>query len=103
MSDLFGRKYELIIGELKVTALDTSFNIVKNLDRESNTAEFHVLNLSEKSRNTITKEAHPIVQFRVGYGSSTQMLYSGESISVVSTKAGLDWDTMVECGDARRS
>ena len=105
MTKLFRRTAALTIGTLRLVELDFSFNIEKSLDREPNTAEIQVYNLSETSRKAIEQTARQRVQLEAGYQqpAGTRVIFDGDLRKAHSRREGPDVVTEVEAADGERA
>ena len=95
----YGRAYELIIGEVKITKLDISFSAERSVSEKPNTLALTVFNLNESHRQSMSQEKKPFVQLSVGYGENLGVVFSGTSRPAVSTYSRPDWVTEIEAGD----
>ncbi len=103
---LFGRRYQLTIGTLDVSALDMTFDVTKSTAREPNTAELRVFNLGRSSRAALAGEDEPRVVFRAGYeadGDPPPLLFRGQARRIYSVREGDDIVTVIQASDSGRT
>ena len=104
MPRLFKRVAALTVGTLRFTALDFSFTVVRSLDREPNTAEIQIFNLSETSRASVEGEEQQRVRLEAGFegDDGLSVIYEGDLRKASSTRDGPAIVTSVESGDGER-
>jgi hypothetical protein len=105
MSDLFGRRYLLTIGDLDVSALDLTFNVAKSTTREPNTCEVRVYNLSRDHRAQLARADAPRVVLRAGYeadGDPPPLLFLGSARRVFAEREETDIVLTVQASDSGR-
>lgn len=103
---LFGRKWEVIVGNLRVTELDMAFKIRKTNKPDPNTCELSIYNLSEQSR-ALLESSVPLptssfgipTMIKAGYEEAQDRIWFGDLRTVNSFKNGPDWVTVVGSGD----
>ncbi len=97
MSDLFGRKYRVIVSEkgtsgLDVTNLRCVFSIEKSMSAEPNRSTVQIYNLSSETQNTILTTGKRII-IEAGYEDSPQygLIFDGDVIKALKRGAnGID-------------
>lgn len=102
--ELFGRKYQITIDTLDVSALRCSFKTKKNLLPHPNSCELKIWNLSEKSRTSLSSKKVLKCRVEAGYESTgTTQLFLGEVRSATHEVDGPDVVTTVETGDSDKA
>jgi hypothetical protein len=124
VTTLFQRNYNLLIGPkytgrpndpngILIKDLRVQFQIEKSLDKEPNTANIEVTNLSGDSRSLVeglsvqTKGGTPVFQqptlfLNCGYGVkdvTLKNIFQGDIARVTHKRIGTDITTMIEAGD----
>lgn len=101
MASLPKRSYEFTIQDLKVKDLDFEFSVTRSLDRDSNTADFTIYNLSPENRKHIQQiKGGIIVQLHAGYRETgTGLIFLGQLREISSARQGADWVTRITSGD----
>jgi hypothetical protein len=129
MTDRFNRDIKLNIGGIPIESkvktipqndtpqpmLKIEFSIKKDLNRDPNTAEVVIYNLSLNNRSTLQKGADLVDQLReegrtydwpltleAGYVGNTKLLFKGDITLSTSFKDNVDWATSIECGDGEK-
>lgn len=82
---------------LEINGLRIIFDVSRSLESDPNTAEIHIYNLNNQTRDKITKEFERI-ELYCGYGSA-ELVYSGDIRSVSTYREGADLITVVFSGD----
>lgn len=105
MPRLFKRTATLTVGTLQFTGLDIRFAVSKSLDREPNTAEIGIFNLSQSSRQSVEETEDQQVELLAGYEieDGASVIFSGDLRKASSTRDGPDIITQIEAGDGERS
>lgn len=105
MARLFKRAAAVTVGTPRFTALDFSFSVTKSLDREPNTAEIKIWNLSETSRQSAEQAENQRVRLEAGYeiGDGTSVIFEGNLRKASSKREGPDIVTTIEAGDGERA
>ena len=108
MPELFRRRAALTAGigggrALRIVNLDFSFQVVKNLRREPNTAEVKVYNLQASSRQALEANEEQRIRLEVGYETDVHVIFEGDLRKASSTRDGPDIITTIEGGDGERS
>lgn len=104
MSALLKRAWKLNIEDLTTETLRVVFHVTKTLEKEPNTMDLHVFNLSDGSRSLLDAKGMKIV-LEAGYknddlGTNTRaVIFSGLSRLCDHTHDSEDWDTRIQCGD----
>jgi hypothetical protein len=85
-------------------ALDMTFSVAKTLDREPNTAEINVFNLSETSRRAVEEETDQQVILSAGYDQPDGVsdIFTGQLRKGSSVKRGPDIITTIEAADGEK-
>ena len=121
---LFNRKCTLFIGTrtetltgpttstvtatgLEYSDLRVAFSIKKSLEKEPNTAEVTVYNLSEGTRGKLVQKFTPVL-LRAGYGSESTpgnfgIIFQGDARTIDHVRQGSDWKTKLALGDGERA
>lgn len=81
-----------------VTGLRTTFEIVKTLKKEPNTAQIKIYNLSEQSRSQMGTRGVPVI-LTAGYEDSSAVIFAGDSRTIDHIREGSEWITHIQCGD----
>lgn len=95
---LFRRKWSVTLGDLKVTDLRVQFRVTKTLEKEPNTLDLKISNLSEASRGKLTKKSLTAT-LEAGYEGTVGIIFSGDSRTIDNTRDHVEWVTHVQCGD----
>ncbi len=105
MSELFGRRYELQIDDLKITGLDVSFEVGKSLSaRTPNHAEVRVFNLAASTRKKLQELDDVFVELRAGYEKGgLPVIFRGDLREAVSVREGTEWVTTINAGDGQKA
>lgn len=109
----FGRSYQLIIGNDKESivieqtnatgqGLTMSFDIVKSITSDPNTATFSITNLSQSTRNLITDKKYNRLMFNAGYQDDLRALFVGYIDDVENKKESTDIITIMTCSDGSK-
>ena len=103
---LFGRKYELIIGQpgsngFSVSELDINFTVKKTSDSEKNQNKLSlkIYNLSKEHRDTLVTKENLVVILKAGYKNDVKTIFQGKITKSTSKKNGTDFETDIEAGD----
>jgi len=102
VADLFDRTWKVTIGNLDVTALDLTFDIVKTSGREPNTAEVRIVNAGRDSRSRIEAEDDQRLEVRAGYDEDPPLLFLGNARRVYTERRGTELVTTVQASDSGR-
>ncbi len=105
--DLFGRRYTLTVGTVKIEGaagrgLRVAFRIHKSLAKDPNTGEIKIFNLSKENRAKLKDKGIPIV-FSAGYENTEATIFSGDSRYINHELEGPTWVTKIQCGDGERA
>ena len=101
MSNYFGRKIFLKIGDLEIADLRVNFKIEKSLVGYPNLGNIKIYNLSETSRNNIETQFKDI-EFSAGHETPV-LIFKGQIVNVVHQKFGVDWVSEIFGGDATQA
>lgn len=99
----YGRVYSLQIGTMLIDELDLSFTAVRTLEKEPNTLELTIYNLSPTRRAQIQKNPINTVQLTAGYTSKTGVIFFGDLREGSSVYEKPDWVTTLSSGDGEKS
>lgn len=99
MTQLYGRKWQVKIGNVDVSELDLYFDIVKKTGREPNTAEVRIWNLSADNRSAIEGEDSPRLEVRAGYEEPVPLIFLGNARRQYSEREGTDITTIIQASD----
>lgn len=113
MTVLFKRAYKLTIDNLLIEKLDLDFKITRSLQREPNTAEINVFNLSRDNRLAIEEKKIARVSFEAGFERSpgvpqepgfadTSEIFAGDLRTAHTTREDADLITHVKTGDGEK-
>ncbi len=106
MSDVqFGKSYRLQIEDLQIeNLLRVSFRIERTLTPDHNKAAIEIYNLSQSSRDRITKD-RVTVKLEAGYQDRLGLLFTGDILGggVSHVKNGPDWVTKIQAGDGEQA
>lgn len=93
MSDLFGRKYRIIVAEkgtdgIDITGLRTVFSIDKSMSAEPNRSTIQIYNLAPATQNFILSSAKRII-IEAGYENSEQygLIFDGDIVKALRRAA----------------
>jgi hypothetical protein len=105
--DLFSRRYSLTIGDTKITGLkgeglQIQFRVSKSTQKDPNTAEIKVTNLSGDTRARLQGKGKPVI-LAVGYGDQESVIFSGDSRTILHTRTGPTWLTAIKSGDGEKA
>lgn len=101
MSDkLFQRKSKVVFPSLGLAfeGLRIKFKIKKTLEKEPNTAEILIYNLSQETRSKLTSKGTR-VSLEAGYTTTSAVIFAGDTSFIDHAHQGPDWVTKIECGD----
>jgi hypothetical protein len=96
---LFERVVELIVGDTKISGLDISFEIEKDLSPEPNPCHIEIFNLGEKNRAILSSHKRVPVLLKAGYKDQMGVIFQGDMISCTHEKVGPTWKTLLATGD----
>lgn len=113
MPALFKRAYRLTIDRLLITDLDLDFKVTRSLQRDPNTAEINVKNLSEDHRRETEEKTTAAVNLAAGYERSpgtpeqggfaeTSLIFAGDLRTAHSTRDSADLITHLKTGDGEK-
>jgi len=105
---LFERRAALVAGigsgqAIRIESLDFSFQVVKNLRREPNTAEIKIYNLAPSSRESLEAAEEQRIRLETGYREDVHTIFEGDLRKASSTREGPDIVTTIEGGDGERA
>ena len=93
MSNLFGRKYKVIVSTkgtsgIDITGLRAVFTIEKSMSAEPNRSTIQIYNLSPETQNFILSEAKRIL-IEAGYDNSEQygLIFDGDIVKAIRRAA----------------
>lgn len=106
----FGRNCRLEVGNategIAIMNLRVTFDIRKANDKHPNKSTITVFNLNESHRHKLAEKDWNYCKLYVGYGLtdiSLRLIYEGDITRVNDQRAGLDIQTVLECGDGRKA
>lgn len=111
---LYDRRVVLVVGKntsdptapfieaLRFSDLRVTFKVEKTDDKNPNTADIAVYNLSATSRAALEGKGTPVL-LMAGYASGVAQVFSGHARVTDSEKQGVDWATRIRCGDGERA
>jgi hypothetical protein len=120
MSDLFNREIEINAGGLRIAnrsltgeskpILRVVFKIEKTLQKDPNTAELTIYNLSKESRvalgeqdpNTIALRNIVTTTILAGYYGNADLIFTGDLEYGASNREGTEWVTTLQSADGGR-
>ncbi len=102
MSKLFQRACHIVVDGKAVDGLRVSFKVMKTLEKEPNTCELAIFNLSESTRSSFQKKGAKVL-VEAGYVGTTALIFSGDARTIDHIRQGPDWITKVSCGDGERA
>ena len=79
MTALFRRDYVLEVADLRITALDIAFDVLRNLSKEPNTADIRIRNLNEDHRARLQAARSATVALWAGYRRPRNTIVFGDS------------------------
>lgn len=83
--------------------LRIAFKIKKSLEKQPNTAEITVTNLSKDSRSGLQKKGVKL-RFEAGYkDTGLSQFFAGDVRSIDHVREKANWDTILKCGDGERA
>ena len=90
------------IGRLELTDMRVAFKIEKQLEKEPNTSQIIVSNLSQNTRAELQKK--PLhVRLEVGYDGERELLFTGDVRYTASKRENTEWNTEIHLGDGERA
>ncbi len=106
MTDLWGRRWSLSVGNLDLSECDLKFKVIRHIHRNPNTAEIGIFNLSPETRAAVEGSARPftrpgrtreeipegIVRLALGYGEDEP----GQVFRGDNRVAWTEWPTDVD-------
>jgi hypothetical protein len=99
---LFKRQWRVSVGDLATEQLRIVFKVTKTLEKEPNTLNLKITNLSEASRGKLKGAGVPVI-VEAGYEGSRAVIFSGDSRTIDHAREGADWQTVVQCGDGEKA
>jgi hypothetical protein len=129
MGDLFNRDFALSIGGFPIEAqlvdpiqneksqpmLKVEFSVEKNSNKDPNTADIVVYNLTSINRKTLQAGSDLVDKWReiekiydwpvtieAGYMGRRDVIFKGNITFATSRKEKVDWVTEIECGDGEK-
>ena len=92
----------LVAGTLSVESLAIAFDVKKGAGSAPNACSVDVRNLNADSRKTFENAKGLPVELYAGYGEEPARIFKGTLRLAITTLAGQDVVTTLECGDAER-
>lgn len=105
MSRLFSRRWKVTVGAnsaISTADLRITFKARRTLEKEPNTLNLQITNLSENSRGKLNAKALPVI-LEAGYEGNTGVIFSGDSRTIDHIRDGADWATKISCGDGEQA
>jgi len=103
MTELFRRRYALVVGDVEVTGLDVAFSVTRTLDRSPNRASVRAWNLARERRDALERMDGVRVRLEAGYETGVAVIFDGTLDRAHSEKSGADWVTEIKSGDGARA
>lgn len=107
-TQLFGRRFSLIVGNKKIEGggdsgpgLRVAFRVSKSIGKNPNTALIQIFNLSRDTREAM-KHGQALV-LEAGYKDTIASIFSGTVRHVSSELQGPTWVTKIQSGDGEKS
>tara|TARA_R110001592_G_scaffold124014_2_gene332598 strand:+ start:1093 stop:1935 length:843 start_codon:yes stop_codon:yes gene_type:complete len=110
--EIFNRQAVITVGTLRLEGYRVTFKIRKTLEREPNTCEVQIFNLSAKNRAAVgeltpSKGAKRGIPVKIEGGYETtggpQLLWLGDLRTSLSYKEGPTWVTSLSSGDGEKA
>lgn len=98
MGRLFGRRLDLVLGNVRIQRQHASFKAEKSLAKHPNTLDLKVLNLSRKTRGLLQGNRQKVILL-AGLGDNLGQVFAGDSRTVDHAQDGAEVVTRVQCGD----
>ncbi len=102
MSRLYGRRIDVVVGDLRVDELRCAFQVKKPGGSKPNTAELRISNLAPATRAQMNVKGAPLI-IQAGYLGTVGTIFSGQVRTVDHIRKGPDWETTVKSGDGEQS
>jgi len=104
---LFNRQISLNVDGKDVSLLHVTFKVSKTLEKEPNSADITVHNLSETSRGNINAKFASVI-LKAGYGKPGELgsmatIFTGDAKYIDHHREGTDWATHILAGDGERA
>lgn len=105
MTDLFGRRIRVQVGDLLVEDLSIDFDVKADLTSAPNTARVSIYNLNPDNRNKIAALAEEgAMRVSVGYRTTElEAIFQGDIRRGGSTLEARTWETVIEAADGGRA
>lgn len=87
---------------VEIENLRIQFRVAKTIEKEPNTAEITVTNMSERTRSELQSKGSRVI-LEAGYPTSIAQLFSGDSRTITHRHDGVEWSTVIHCGDGERA
>jgi len=101
-SEVVGHRDAVEINAGDSIGMRVQFKIKKSDEKEPNTAEITVSNLSEQTRQSITKKGLTVT-VDAGYEQTgIARIFRGDARFIDHVRNGADFDTVIKCGDGER-
>lgn len=102
---LYGRYYQLIVGNDKeskiITDLNIDFEITKTLTSEPNPATFTITNLNRSTQALLVDKKYDRVLFNFGYDGEIKTLFIGWIDNAENKKESTETKTILTCSDGQ--
>jgi hypothetical protein len=108
MTALFSRRCALVLGGVRIPArgaaegLKVEFRVEKTLEKDPNTLDLTVFNLSRESRAKAQAKGARL-ELLAGYADDVQLIFAGEIRSADHSLDGPNWKTKIQSGDGERA
>jgi len=101
---LFGRSWNITVGDTELNDFATEFSVKKTLKPEPNVAELRIYNLSDATRRKLTQPKKVKIRIEAGYGDSLSMLYLGDVRAIMPGEiVGADRVTDLTSADSEKA
>lgn len=101
MATLPKRDFKLTVHDRELLDLDIEFSVTRSLDRDANSADFTIYNLTAETRKHLQQiKGGIIIQLHAGYKETgLGLIFLGQLREIVSARQGPDWVTRITSGD----
>ena len=98
MTVLYSRICRVTVGTIVAEGLRVQFKVKKTLQKEPNTCDVNIFNLTAQHRAGLQVTGTPLI-LEAGYGTALVRVFSGQVRLADSTREGPDWISKIQCGD----
>lgn len=115
MTSFFERDVVVVIDTLRIASrfektgieksnLRVAFDVRRTPDRDPNTCEMKIWNLTDKTRSRIEElqKLNRLAQIEAGYVGQASEIFRGDINTVTNVRDGADWITTVNVGDGEQ-